>query len=302
MNTSHTSLRPIGESLKVAWTLYRKHMNALALVSIIPLIFGAVGMTLHPELAANRQVFLGMIGIIAVFNILNLVFTILMPVALISTIEDSEHGHHTDMNKAYNKAFSLGLPYLFVLLLSGVIVFGGSIFFLIPGIIVNTYLMFVAFIFLCEGKRGIDALIQSAWYVRGFWIDIFARKITSAVVALVAIILFSTIISGLGAMTGFESTVLDFLVSLFTFILVVPFTICFTYVIYKDAKTAKSHTAPTAAFHSKAEKIFIILMIIAALFVFALFLLISFAPQEFLILTHSGHMTVHHNTHGFMGN
>jgi hypothetical protein len=285
-------------------------MNVLALASIIPLVFGAVGTALQPGLAVNRGALLGMFAVIAVFNILNLVFSLLMPVAVIATIDEVSHGRALDVNDAYKKAFSVGIPYLFVLLLSGIVVLGGSIFLIIPGIIANVYLMFVIFVFLFEGKRGIDALIQSAWYVRGLWIDIFARKIAAAIVVVLAVIVFSAVVGSISIVAGFGPSVFSFLFRLFLFMLVVPFTLCFAYVIYKDVHAVKAHSAPSPAFRAEAERIFIILMLIAALAALAIFVFWNFGSHHFfgMMIDHTnrggrygGRMMIHYNSHGFMG-
>ena len=82
------------------------------------------------------------------------------------------------------------------MLISGIVILGGSILFLIPGIIVSIYLMFVLFVFLFEKKRGIDALIQSAWYVKGFWWDLFARKLILSILVIVSLIVFVSFAGG----------------------------------------------------------------------------------------------------------
>ncbi|MEI6058050.1 MAG: hypothetical protein WCQ60_03725 [bacterium] len=315
MTTSHNvAIQPIGAALKEAWIFYKKNMNVLALVSIIPLVFGAVSMVFEPELAAGHSVLLGTLAVMAVFNILNLVFSIFMPVALIATIDEIHHGRTLSMNDAYKKAFSLGIPYLFVLLLTGIIVLGGSILLIIPGIVVNIYLAFVVFAFLIEGKRGIDALIQSAWYVRGLWFDILARKISVAIVIILGLMVFSVIAGVASVASGFGQPIFDFLMQLFLFMAVVPFMMSFSYVVYKDIKNAKAHTTPTPAFIAEAEKILIILLLIAALTALTCFFFWSFGPHHFIdqvivnmqsggTMHGGGRAMMQYNSykHGFMG-
>lgn len=281
MNTTHTSLKPLSTLLKDTWSLYRKHMNSLALVSIIPFIFGAVAMTLRPELAVNHQAYLGILAVLAVFNVLHLVFSLIMPVALITTIDEMSHGRAHHVNAAYKKAFSVAIPYLFILILSCIVALGGSVLLIIPGIIVNTYLMFVVYVFLLEGKRGMDALIQSAWYVRGFWLAVFGRKISIAIFAFIALLIFTAIAGALTFLGGFNSPVLAFLIDLFAFMFIVPFTVCFTYLVYRNLRAIKEHTVHHAAFAQEAEKIFIILMVIASVAALTAFTLFVFWPGHF---------------------
>jgi hypothetical protein len=281
-------------------------MNALTLVSIIPFIFGAVGMTLHPDLAVNNAAFWGIFAVLGVFNVLNLIFSLVMPLALVTTIDELHHGRTIDVNSAYKKAFSVAIPYLVVLLLSAIAVLGGSVLLIIPGIIANVYFMFVIFVFLFEGKRGLDALAQSAWYVRGLWLDVFARKIAIGVIVFVSLVLFMAVAGGLSLFAGFGIPVFSFLIDLFLFMFIVPFTICFSYSVYRNLRSIKeheSHKAHYAGFIADAEKISVILLVVAALAALTVFTLFIFWPGHFsgILMMHGNMMTTYHHSHGFMG-
>ena len=271
-------LRPIGVILKEAWNTYRKHANALALVCIIPFIFATVAIIFDPSLANNHQAALGMFTLSAIFSLLRLVFLIFMPLALLATLEEVHHGRHLDVNKAYNKAFSHGIAYLFVILLTMIVVFGGTLLFIIPGIIASIYLTFVLFTFFFEGKRGIDALVTSAWYVRNIWWDIVARKLILGFFVAAAGFIFLLIVGGIALTAGFGISVVSFLFNLFIFLGVVPFAVCFAYALYKDVKLAKEKIPVDPAFIIEAEKAFVILLIVAALITIVLFIVWNLGP------------------------
>ncbi len=66
--------------------------------------------------------------------------------------------------------FKNAVPLLFVYILSGLIIFGGIILFIIPGIIAAISLTFAQYVYVVEGKRGMSALLSSRALVKGrFW-------------------------------------------------------------------------------------------------------------------------------------
>jgi hypothetical protein len=294
------NLKPIGALLADSWRLYKKHMNVLALISVIPFLFAGVKMAFGPYLYNFVGVpsSLAAAVIIGAFGLLYLIFAIVVPFALTVAIGHADRGEMPDANAVYKKAFSSIIPYLVVILLVSIVTLGGSVLFIIPGIIASIYLSLAMFVFICEDKTGIDALIESAWYVRSFWWDVLARKITLAVLVIIALIVFSAIIGPLVYVLGFGVTIFQFLFNLFVFMIVLPFSMTFYYRMYKDVKHAKSARgedgAPKKAFALEAEKLFIILIIVAAILALGIFFVISLTPH-----TYYGMMPYHQYHHRY---
>lgn len=107
--------------------------------------------------------------------------------------------------------------WLFMLL--GHIVTGGFLLFFVPGVIFLVWFMFSQFILPNEGERGMNAILKSKEYVRGHWVDVFARLFIIWLVS-----------AGVG-MIPFIGIILS--------ILVVPFEMIFIYLIYEDLRSVK---------------------------------------------------------------
>jgi len=293
------NLKPIGTLFADSWRLYKKHMNVLALISVIPFIFIGVKMSLAPYLYDiwGQPVSLAAFGIIAVFSLLYLAFIVILPFAMSVAIHEADQDKTPNIEAVYKRAFSSVIPYLVVLLLTAIITFGGLTLFIIPGIIASIYLSLALYVYIFENKSGIDALITSAWYVRNFWWDILARKIVLAILLLLAIFVFSIIFVPIMLAIGFGPEVFAFLLNLFVFMFIIPFSLIVYYLIYKDVKHvqhARGRTStPEKAFTSETEKMYIILIIVAAVAAVAFFTIVNMQP-DFNSVSHYGMMYQYH--------
>ncbi len=280
------NLKPIGALFAESWRLYKKHMNVFALISVIPFLFAGVKLALGPYLYDfwGQPVSVAALAVLAVFGLLYVVFIIAMPLALTVAVHEAENGKKPDMEAVYKRAFSSIFPYLVILILTAIVVIGGSILFIIPGIIASIYLSLVMYVYIFEGKNSIDALVTSAWYVRNFWWDILARKLALAVLVLVAMAVFSVIIAPIVFILGFGAAVFQFLFSLFLFMIIVPFSLTVYYQVYKDVKHAQHARGrtgvPEKSFMIDTEKIFVILIVVAAVAAIGIFFLLSFQSMH----------------------
>ncbi len=76
---------------------------------------------------------------------------------------------------------------------------------IVPGIILSLALIFSSFALVLENRRGLDALMQSRAYAKGYWWAIFGRYLLfglcfgAAILAiyLPALLIFGKIIGGL---------------------------------------------------------------------------------------------------------
>src|SRR3989344_3746678 len=77
----------------------------------------------------------------------------------------------------FSEVSSSAWSYLWVLSLSTLVLFSGFIMFIIPGIILSTYLMFALHTRAAESATGMDSLVRSTELVRGYWWAVTARLI-----------------------------------------------------------------------------------------------------------------------------
>jgi len=229
------SLKPISTLFGETWRLYKKHMNALALIGVIPLIFAGVKMILGPNFIGDHGyplwIILVLLTAAAVFALLNLVFTIILPLALAEAVDEGHKGKEVETSAVYKRAFAETIQYLFVLMLVLIVFLGGSIIFIIPGMVVAIYLKFAIFTYLLEDKRGMDALVTSAWYVKGSWWAILWRQILLAIVLVVIAFVFIIIVGAAIIALGFSPAIFSILFQLFAFMILIPYGMTYIYMV-----------------------------------------------------------------------
>ena len=109
--------------------------------------------------------------------------------------------------------------YIWLFSILGYIVPGGFLLFIIPGVFFMVWFGFAVFILPKENERGMNALLKSKEYVRGYWVDVFGRLfiIWLASVGVGMIPLIGTILS----------------------IMFVPFEMIFVYLVYENLRSVK---------------------------------------------------------------
>jgi len=136
----------------------------------------------------------------------------------------------TELKGIFQETWKKFGQYLWLVILTNFVVILSTIFLIIPGIIVGTYLTFYSYVFIIEGEKGINALKRSWALVKGNWWKVFGRLILLNVI-------FSTIFILL-------SSVNDLLGSVFQ-LFWMPFNLIFLYLIYLELKKSKEIQAPT---------------------------------------------------------
>jgi len=140
------------------------------------------------------------------------------------------------LKAAAGKIFS----YLWLVALVGVVSLGGFVLFVIPGVIFTVWFAFSIYIFVAEGKKGMEAMMASKEYVRGYWWPILGRL---AVLVLVGF-LFYLVLSIPGIILGSN---LGQLMNAVADVVFTPFIFIYAYLIYKNLKSLKPEvaTSPT---------------------------------------------------------
>ena len=92
------------------------------------------------------------------------------------------------VDASYKATIGWFWPFVWVVILQALAVMGAFVMLIIPGIWLGIALSFTAFIFVIEGRRGIDALRQSKDYVKGYWWAVLGRSLLLELVYLVALI------------------------------------------------------------------------------------------------------------------
>jgi hypothetical protein len=231
------SLESIGSLFGDAWELYRERCGELTEILLSPvalLLAGDVLLTQGPLFYA-----------LAV--LLHLVGLLLLVVAVAAVIHSLHH--HTDVEASYHAGAAVFFPFIWLAILMGIALLGGTVMLVIPGIFLAVAFAFSNFVLVLEGKRGSQALVKSRAYAKGYWWAIFGRIILLSLcmfaVYLVIGLPFGILFGQAG--TNFISTLL--------LLVIAPFSLAYYYTIYKNLKTLKSETHPD---HTSPGKTFIV--------------------------------------------
>jgi len=144
--------------------------------------------------------------------------------SFISAVADESLSIKDALDKGGQKIWS----FIWLYSLLGYIVPGGFLLFLIPGVLFLVWFAFAQFILPNEDEKGMDAILKSKEYVRGYWFDVLLRLF---------IIWLASIGIGIIPLVG----------SLLS-ILFVPFEMIFIFLIYEDLRSLKGDVSyPSSA-------------------------------------------------------
>lgn len=219
-----------GDYFKRTWEIYKRRVWVLIAIYIVTLVLAAaafgiclgLGYLFDALLHVGRDLLpaLGVaVGLIAGITI----FTWGTAAVIYAVAEED-----LDFKGAFGKGRAAIGPFMWLITLLGYIIPGGFLLFVVPGVLFSVWFAFAQFIFVAEGRRGMDCLLRSKEYVRGMWAEVFLR--------LFLVWLASFVI-------GFVPVVGVLLSFLFT-----PFIMIFIWLLYKDVKELKGEvTYSTAA-------------------------------------------------------
>jgi hypothetical protein len=214
-------LSGIGKLFVRSWEIFKRRSLTLVLLYILSTLFfglafgiffgtGYIFSILFP--ASKKAIIAGSILIGCIAGFIAMFWGL---AALICAVSDEALGIKDALDRGSQRIGSF--IWLFIIL--GFIITGGFLLIIIPGVIFLVWFIFSQFILAKENKRGMDALLKSKEYVKGYWFDVFIRL---SLIWLISVII--GIIPILGAILS---------------IFFMPYMMIFLYLIYKDLKTVK---------------------------------------------------------------
>ncbi len=220
-NTPRLALNPIGSLFSDSWKLYVERFGVLTEIMLLPVLT----MVLGEILLALGSLF-SILG--ALVLIVGLILLIFVSLPVIFSIHTS-----AGVDASYKDTLHLFWPFIWLIILNALAVFGGSFMLIIPGIWLGVALGFARYAFVIEERRGIDALRQSKDYIKGYWWAVLGRSILLGLIFLVAIMVveapFGILFGRIGA------NVAGLLLSVFY----VPFAAVYAYKIFGNLRTLK---------------------------------------------------------------
>ncbi len=252
--------------LSEAWKLYKSRFKTFLGVVILPVLFVLLVFKIYEMLfeyyydisVGSRIVFLLVL-------ILGMAFVqFWSQIALIFAIKDDED---IGIKESYRRGWRKIGSFVWVSILTMFIVIGSGVFFVILGIIFAVWFAFTFFIVAGEDLKGMDAVLKSREYVRGYWWQVFWRFLFLYVIMVGGML----VVFGVGLLAKFvvslvmfpaeESMLGKFIASLtslasnFVFSAVIPLAMSYLFVTYRHLKKVKSglELKPSA----KEKKLFI---------------------------------------------
>ena len=241
--------------LKEAWAIYTQRWAAYSGIMIYPLLFlipfflvvafGASSTILLEKAFAFDAFVVLLLPLVLVFALLTLFVQGWAQVALIYAAKDREEG--IGVKQAYQRAMGKVIPYWWVAFLTGLIVMGGLLLFIVPGIIFISSFSLAMFVLVVEDIRGMDALLKSREYVKGLRGKVLGRLIFAGLIYLVVSILLS-ILSSVANLS-----LLDSILSPIANLVIGPVITIYVYLMYVHIKRIKGDVPLTPQKGEKAK-------------------------------------------------
>ncbi len=271
---------------QTAFSILMKHIGAILFLSVIPgiatfllsmvisvIVVGGFFSFSRPGTGFNPQVIMlavgGFILLMLAIVVINAWFQAAMYMLIASHNTPLSFG--TVLKKSFTKLLSFG----WVLFLSGFIITGGYLLLVIPGILFMVWFTSAPFIMLTENRRGMDALLASREYIRGFGTSVLLRILFTLVLG-IAFIILTFLIGEL-----FDNTFIRSLIVFILNLLITPFYIAYFYVIYENLRSIKGTVTTNTSNGSKFLYIMVALLGFV-LIIFSVGFLISTTTRLFM--------------------
>jgi hypothetical protein len=219
------SLRSLGSLFSDTWKLYKECWQALVEIVLLPTLvvvlgYVFVGLGLPFSILGGLVIFVGYL--IFVFSVLPVIFSI---------------HNATGVDASYKATIGLFWPFVWLTILEVLAVMGGFVMLIIPGIWLSFALSLMAYVFVIEHRRGIDALRQSKDYIKGYWWAVAGRVILLGILFMVVTLVVEVPIAFLAG--KLVARLASVVLALFFF----PFSAIYHYVIFGNLRELKPELA-----------------------------------------------------------
>ncbi|MFA6254262.1 MAG: hypothetical protein WC640_03405 [Candidatus Paceibacterota bacterium] len=230
-----TKLIGLGDLFKNTWAIYREKFTLVVGLMILPFLLMMVNQLLTTTENGFILPLAFIIGIIAAIGL------IWGSAGLIIVLRD--RSRIVTIKEAYGLGWSKLISLIWVSILTGFIIGGSILLFVIPGIILATWLMFAKIIVVAEEEKGMSAVVKSREYVKDYFWPVLGRSLVIAIAVMVIYFILMAIVSLIvGAFIGFGSASAATLIIILTAvvnILVVPLAFIWMYLLYENLKQVK---------------------------------------------------------------
>lgn len=255
---SQESFKTVSTLLGESWKIYRSKIDRLLGVLIPPFLLSLLVNFLD---SVSENLYLSVLSFFLV--VIYIILWLIVIPALIYILKED-----VGIREAYQKAVKILISYIWISVLTGLIVFGGFWLLIIPAIIFAVWFILADYVLICEEKRGMDVLLRSKHLVTGRWRGVFWRFLA---INFLFFILLSPLFLPL-ALEIISEGVFDLIMPFFTF-LITPFYVIYGFLIYENLKRIKKDIVfkePAQSEKAKYVLIGILGTIVGLLFMFIL--------------------------------
>lgn len=269
--TGSTEIMGIGELLAKAWQIFKERFWNLLGIMILPALAGVVIILILLIAGAGGAFFGGLlnglsgksgtfnptallgslgVGMLISFLVGALIVMFISYWSQLALIAEAVSEQKIGVFEAYRQTKGKILRAWALAFLSGLILFGASLLFIIPGIILSLYFSFSLYILIAEDIGGISALHKSKQYIKGHWWAVAGRIGFLFILYLGLLIIYGIL---MGIFSGFTKaangvngtnlpgSIIGFILQTITNFIVPLFSVVYSSLIYKNFKDVKGN-------------------------------------------------------------
>lgn len=230
--------------LQKAWEAYFPRFSLYTQILLFPTIFVIFleSISYLGNYTGNQNIFTLVAHFITerwlIYLLLMLAMLVMQSAATAALLTAITSEKTLNVKEAYEAGLKKLLSLWWVGLLSSLVIMGGFLLLVIPGILFMVWFSLSQYVLIAENKKGAEALNLSREYIRGFFVPVTFR--------LAVIILVTSVLSGLGSLLflqlpyPFLKTLIQELLQL----ILVPFAMLYTYLLYQNLRVVRGQLNP----------------------------------------------------------
>lgn len=191
---SNKKMINIGNLLSRSFEDYKNNFSKAIIFMLVPmlatigygllialLVSGMIGTRYMTDSVAVSGISAGVsMALIILATVVMILIDLVAMIGIFLIFRDSNE--NLTVNEILSRAKKDILGYLWVSILTGILVFLWSLLLVIPGIIFGLYYTLSAWVFFKEGKRGMEAIKRSHELIKGYWWAVFGRLVLAGVI------------------------------------------------------------------------------------------------------------------------
>ena len=239
-------LMGVGTLIGKAWETFRAKFTVIIQIAAI----GVVVQILQIGLILSAVPVHAILSL--VLGSVNFLVSLWLGVSLLYVVKD--RNEEITVKEALSRGWKRVLSYWWISILSGLIVMGGFLLLIVPGIILTIWFALAVYILVSEDRRGMNALFRSKQLVSGYWWSVFGRFLVLGLVVfatIIPLIVLTVIIGGPESFgsnnqaeveLGLGGLVIQLLSTLYQWA-IAAIVAAFGFLLYEDLKRVKGNSA-----------------------------------------------------------